>query len=382
MLKNYFKIAWRNLWYNKFYSAINITGLAIGLAVGIMILLWVQDELSYDRFHKNASSIYKINSHLGTGADEQVWEGAPAPLAVFCKQSIPEVVNAVRIDNVNGPLLFKYAGKKFTETNLACVDSTFFSMFDFKLIKGNLLKPFPNMNSIIISASESKKYFGNGEAIGKVLGTDYGDFTVSGVMQDFPENSSLHFNMLLPWTFDAYYFAQSGGNGDWKTMDEDLGSFSYQIYLQLQDGVAPKMVEKKIIRLFRDKKGGDSNNDSFELQSLASRHLVTRDGNTSALQTVRIFLLVAVLILVIACINYVNLSTARAMIRSREVSMRKIIGAARYQLFIQFIIESVVLFCLPLCFLFLLFISCFLYTTIYQVRISRLILGIEMSGYR
>ena len=344
MVKNYFKIAWRNLWYNKFYSAINIAGLAIGLAVGIMILLWVQDELSYDRFHKNAGSIYKINSHLGTGTDEQVWEGAPAPLAVFCKQSIPEVVNSVRIDNVNGPLLFKYAGKKFTETNLACVDSTFFSLFDFKLIKGNILKPFPNMNSIIISASESKKYFGNGEAIGKVLGTDYGNFTVSGVMEDFPENSSLHFNMLLPWAFDAYYFAQSGGNGDWTTMDEDLGSFSYQIYLQLRDGVAPKMVEKKIIRLFRDKKGDDSNNDSFELQSLTSRHLVTRDGNTSALQTVRIFLLVAVLILVIACINYVNLSTARAMIRSREVSMRKIIGAARYQLFIQFIVESAVLF--------------------------------------
>jgi putative ABC transport system permease protein len=353
MFKNYFKIAWRNLWKNKFYSLINITGLAIGLSVGIMILLWVQDEFSYDSFHKNADNIYKINSHLGTGADEQVWEGSPAPLAVFCKQSIPEVVNSVRIDNVNGPLLFKYADKKFTETNMACVDSTFFSVFDFKLIKGNPLKPFPDMNSIIVTASEAKKYFGDGNAVGEVLATDYGNFTVSGVMEDFPENSSLHYNMLLPWAFDAYYFTESGGNGDWKTMDEDLGSFSYQIYLQLQKGVSPEVVEKKVTQLFRDKKGDDSKNDSFKLQFFKSRHLITRDGNTGALQTVRIFLLVAVLILIIACINYVNLSTARAIIRCKEVSMRKIIGAARYQLFIQFVVESAVLFFFAALFSFL-----------------------------
>jgi putative ABC transport system permease protein len=344
MFKNYFKTAWRNLLKNKFYSAINVAGLAIGLAVGIMILLWVQDEYSFDSFHKNRDTIYKINSHLGKGADEQVWEGAPAPLAIFCKQSIPEVVNEVRIDNVNGPLLFKYADKKFTETNMACVDSTFFSMFDFKLIKGNLQKPFPNMNSIILTESEAKKYFGTDEPIGKILSMDYGDFTVCGVMKDFPENSSIRYNMLLPWNLDAYYFTKQGGNGNWKTMDEDLGSYSYQIYLQLQKGVSPEVVEKKITQLFIDKKGADSKNDFFSLQSLKSRHLVTRDGNTSALQIVRIFLLIAVLILIVASINYVNLSTARAMIRSREVSMRKIIGAARYQLFIQFITESVVLF--------------------------------------
>jgi len=344
MFKNYFKSSWRNLWKNKFYSAINIAGLAIGLAVGIIILLWTHDELSFDSFHKNAGDIYKINSHLGKGADEQVWEGAPAPLAILCKQSIPEVVNAVRIDNVNQQLLFKYAGKKFTESNLACVDSTFFSVFNFKLIEGNPQRPFPDMNSIILTKSIAKKYFGNDKAIGKILSMEFGNFTVSGVMEDFPENSSLRYTMLLPWELDAYYFTKSGGNGDWKTMDEDLGSFAYQIYLQLHKGASPQIIEKKITQLFRDKKGGDSSNDAFSLQSLASRHLVTRDGNTSALQTVKMFLLIAILILIIACINYVNLSTARAMIRSREVSMRKIIGASRWQLFIQFIIESVVLF--------------------------------------
>ncbi|HXL56058.1 MAG TPA: ABC transporter permease, partial [Chitinophagaceae bacterium] len=136
MFRNYFKTAWRNLWKNKFYSVINISGLAIGLAVGIMVLMWVQDELSYDSFHKNAGNIYKINSHLGIGESAQVWEGSPAPLTVFCKQ-LPEVAKAVRINDIYEQILFTYRDKKFTESKLAFVDSTFFSIFDFKLLNGN-----------------------------------------------------------------------------------------------------------------------------------------------------------------------------------------------------------------------------------------------------
>ena len=133
MIKNYFKIAWRNLFRNKFYSAINITGLSIGLAVGIMVLLWVQNESNYDRFHKNAGNIYKINSHIGTGSSAQVWEGSPGPLAVFSKQ-IPGIKNVVRVNNVFENILFTYGEKKFKESRLAFVDSTFFSVFDFKIL--------------------------------------------------------------------------------------------------------------------------------------------------------------------------------------------------------------------------------------------------------
>ncbi|MEJ7684822.1 MAG: ABC transporter permease [Segetibacter sp.] len=172
MFKNYFKTAWRNLRKNKFYSSINIIGLAIGLSAGIMVLLWVQDEWSYDRFHSKAGTIYKINSRVG----EQVWEGSPGPLAVYCKQSIPEVLNVVRINNVDEPLLFTYGDKKFTESKLAFVDSSFFSMFDFKLLEGNSAKPFPNVNSIIITSSISKKYFGSKNAIGKTTGNRSGQF--------------------------------------------------------------------------------------------------------------------------------------------------------------------------------------------------------------
>src|ERR1700712_1386842 len=136
MLKNYFKTAWRNLWNNKFYSAINILGLSAGLAVGIMILLWVQNESSYDGFHRNASNIYKINSHLGTSSSAQVWDGSPAPLAVFAKQSVPEVIDAVRVKDRYEQIKFDYNNTKFFETKTAYVDPSFFSVFDFALLKG------------------------------------------------------------------------------------------------------------------------------------------------------------------------------------------------------------------------------------------------------
>ncbi len=281
-----------------------------------------------------------------------VWEGAPAPVAIFSKQSIPGVVNTVRIDNVNVPLQLAYKNKKLPGSKIAIVDPAFFSVFDFKLLQGNVAKPFPYINSIIISASEAKKYFDDEDAIGKVLKTDLrktlgmgpDNFIVSGVMQDFPENSTLQYKMLLPMALDADFFEKSGGNGDWKTMDEDLGNFSFQTYIQLQKGTPPETVARKISQIFRDKKGSDAKNDFFTMQPLESRHLVAADGSTGAAQTVKIFLIIAFLILLIACINYINLSTARSIIRSKEVSMRKIIGAERYQLFIQFIIESTLLF--------------------------------------
>jgi putative ABC transport system permease protein len=308
-------------------------------------LLWVHDELNYDSFHRNAGSIYKINSHIGAGTSAQVWDGAPAPLTVFSKQ-IPEVVNAVRLNEIYQSLLFKYGDNKFNESNLAFVDSNFFSVFDFKLLEGDSKKPFTDLSSIIITSSEARKYFGNAEAIGKILATDEGNFTVTGVVQDFPENSTFRYNMLLPMSWYAREFASSGGNGDWKTMDEDLGNYYFHIYLQLQEGASPVTVAKKISRLYVDKRKNDNDakNNFFTLQSLQSLHLITADGNTGALQIVRIFLVVAILILIIACINYVNLSTARSILRSKEVSVRKIIGAARKQLFVQFIVESLLLF--------------------------------------
>ncbi len=219
--------------------------------------MWVQDEYSFDGFHRNAGNIYKINSHLGTGTSVQVWEGSPAPLTVFCKQ-FPEVLNTVRIAGIDEHILFSYQNKRFVEPGLAYVDSTFFSIFDFKLLEGNAAKPFENINSIILTSSEAKKYFGNNSAIGKTLATDQGNFTVSAVMEDFPENSSLRYNMLVPMSLYAEQFASWGGNGKWKTMDEDLGNFPFKTFIQVQKNADPEKIAQKLTRIYHAKKQDDT----------------------------------------------------------------------------------------------------------------------------
>lgn len=343
MLKNYLLTAWRNLRRNPFYSTINIAGLAIGLAVGLLILLWAQDELSYDGFHRNAADIYRVGSHLGKSFDEQVWEGSPGPLYHYSRQSIPDVVNAVRVLQRYNEFVVTRADKKFIEKNTAFVDSTFFRVFSFDLLEGKPDKPFSDNSSVILTSSTARKYFGDKDPLGKTLTFDStANFTVTGVVADFPDNSSIRYDMLFPMSLYAHQF---GGNGQWKTIDEDLGNFPFSLYIQLRPHAPVAKTERQLTRLYRDqKKSDDAKNISFTLQPLTSIHLTTVNGNTGALRIVRIFLAVAILILLIAGINYVNLSTARSMLRSKEVGIRKIIGAGRPQLFLQLILESALLF--------------------------------------
>jgi putative ABC transport system permease protein len=342
MFRNYFVTAFRNLWKNKFYSAINITGLSVGMSIGIMILLWVQDELSYDTFQTRLERIFKINSRLGEGTGAQTWEGSPSPVAVFAKRELPEVENSVRIKGVWDMGLFTLGNNKFVMTNMAYVDNSFFSVFSFKLIKGNKNKPFPDANSVVLPESMATKFFGNTDPIGKIITSDSKEnFTVTGVLQDFPANSSIKFNMLFPMDNYAKKFT---GNGDWKTIDDDMGNYYYTNYLLLKNNASAKAVADKISILYSEKRNETPTTGRFSLQPLKDIHLYAADGNPRAMQSVRTFLMVAILILVIACINYVNLSTARSMLRSKEVSVRKIIGAQRVQLFLQFIIESALIF--------------------------------------
>lgn len=341
MLRNFIVTAWRNLLRNKFYTLLNVAGLAIGLTVGIMILLWVQDELSFDGFHSKAEHIYKINSHLGTGNDEQVWEGAPSPVAVHIKKKLPEVENVVRVAPDYDNSLFTYEDNSFIGSDMIYADPSYFKMFDFRLIKGNRNKPFDDNQSVILSASTAQKIFGDEDPVGKVLQADKKDnFTVTGIIEDAPANSSLRYGMIFPMGLYAQRFR---GNGDWKTIDEDLGNFYYFIYVQLRPGTQVATMEKKISDLYRGLRQGDTDT-RYTLQPITDLHLIAPDGSASAKQTVNIFLMVAVFILIIACINYVNLSTARSIVRSREVSVRKIIGADRKHLFLQFIFESALLF--------------------------------------
>lgn len=344
MIKNYFKTAWRSLIKNKFYSAINISGLAVGLATGIMLLLWVQNELSYDKFNKDYRDIYRLSTHFNSNGESQTWTGVPAPLAVFAK-NIPGVESVVRTSRDFDQVLSNKDRTRIIDGNVvAYVDSSFFNMFSFHFLKGNKITAFPNNYSVVLTQSTAQKLFGNEDAMGKPINFFKKNFIVTGVLADFPENSSIRYDAIFPMGLYAQQFTANGGNGDWKTIDEDMGNFGFTTYVKLQPGEISEKTGQAFSAAYKKARNGDSD-ASFRLQNLADIHLVSADGNNAQLRMVQIFMLVVILLLAIASINYVNLSTARSLIRAKEVGIRKIIGAKKGQLFFQFTIETILLFC-------------------------------------
>lgn len=344
MLKNYFKIAFRTLWYNKVYSFINIGGLAVGMSATILLFLWVQDELSYDQFHKKRKNIYRVIAHIKAGEGEQAWSDTPAPIAAFGKREIPEIYEAVRIKSNWKTYLFTYQDKQFTESNSAYVDASFFTVFDFPFLKGNPKKPFLNNQSIIITESMANKYFGNSEPMGKVIQIEDKGYMVSGVIENIPSNSSIQYEIFFPFDILIKDY-QSGGY--WKSLETNWGDFYYNTYFLLQPNASAKRISEKVNQLEQSNNPSDSST-SYSLQSLSDIHLYTADGNDNAMLMVRIFFIVAIIVLLIACINYVNLVTARATQRAKEIGVRKIIGANKTQLFGQFLGESIIIIALAL----------------------------------
>lgn len=344
MIKNYFKTAWRNLIKNKFYTLINICGLTAGLTVGILILLWVQDESSFDTFHKRSASIYRLQNRVGTGASIQIWENTAAPIGMLAKNELPEVKEFVRLSRNYNYALFKYKDKIFEEDQTAFTDPSLFSVFDFKLIKGNTEKPFTDINSIILTESTAKRYFGNEEPMGKIITADHKiNFTVTGIVKNLPKNSSIKKDMFLPMSLLAKMMYEGKPPGE--SIDNDFNQYSYETYLLLQPGTNINELSVKLKKIHLRNKADDT--DIMYLpQALADMHLYKADGTDGGMETVRMFIIIALLILIIACINYVNLSTARSMLRAKEISLRKIVGAARVQLFMQFIVETALLFIL------------------------------------
>ncbi|WP_183559294.1 ABC transporter permease [Mucilaginibacter sp. SP1R1] len=349
MIKNYIRTAWRNLVNQKFYSAINIIGLTIGLAVGMLILLWVQDEFSFDRFNAKASQIYKVNASIGSGVSKQVWGNAPAPVATFALKEVPGVVNAVRVITNMDYSVFAYKDKLLKEDygKLSLIDNAFFKIFDYKLLKGDENNPFPNDQSVIITESTAKRYFGNADPMGKTITGDNKDpFVVSGVLADFPANSSINADMLFSVNLRKKQYVN---NPYWKSMDDDWGNYYTQTFLQVRPDASVKAIGEKLTQIhFKHQQGIKPTDGIFILQPLTQTHLYNADGSSAGIQVVKVFSIVAVLILLIACINYVNLSTARSMLRAKEVSVRKIIGAERKHLFTQFILETVLCFLIAL----------------------------------
>ncbi len=336
MLKNYFNIAIRNFRRYLGYTMINVAGLAVGLATVIFILLWVTDEMSYDSFHKNKDTLYRVwhNAHYSDGSIK-TFPSTPAPLGPAAKSEIPEIEYATRMD-WGSELLFEYEKNSFMESGM-WADPDLFKIFTFPILKGDPQNPMPGGHDIVISEAMAKKYFGTENPIGKIFRvSEELDVKVTGVFQNVPANSSLQFDFVLP--FSTYEKARPWMDGNW----ENAGS---QTFMKLYENASAAEVNSKMSALVKNNCQACLS-DPF-LQPYQDFHLYSnfKDGKQDggAIEYVRIFSAVAVFILLIACINFMNLATARSATRCREVGVRKVIGAQRKSLIFQFIGESLVI---------------------------------------
>ena len=338
MLKTYFKLAYRNLIRDKAYSTLNILGLTIGLASSILILLWVQNELSYDKFHKNAGQIYRVVSDFGDSKSAANSAGMPGGL----KAEIPAVKNMVRIQPCNTTLL-ETGNKKFEEENAFYADASFMDVFSYPLVKGDRTTALNQTNAILITQAMATKYFGNEDPIGKVIRKDNQEnLVVTGVLANIPANSDLQFDFILPMA------SLARNNNDLKNNVWD--NFNFWDYIQLDKSFEPSAanlsgLEKQIVNIFHKHSPGTK--ALFYLQPLTKIHLAPErlgdePGHGNA-QYVSIFFIIAILILVVACINFMNLATARSARRAKEIGLRKVAGAVRGQLVFQFLSESVLI---------------------------------------
>ena len=359
MFRSYIRVALRNLWRNRGYAAINILGLALGLATSIFIFLYVFNELSYDRFHEKSDRIYKVwvSGMMPTGEMHDAVTAGPMAAALLA--DYPEVEQVVRIKQEGGWLV-RSGDRKFNEPDrdFMFADSTFFDVFSFKLLKGDPKRCLAEPRSIVLSEEYARKYFGTEDPVGKTLKIeqDTNVSVITGVMQDFPENSHFHCKML----------------GSMSTLPENRDGLSwvnqnFHTYIVLREGTDPEalearlydMVVKYVGPIVQQAMGIDleqfeaaGNSYGYKLMALKDLHLhsdlsdeIEPPGNPLY---VYLFLGAAIMILLIAGINFMNLATAQSSSRSREVGLRKVVGSRKPQLVSQFLTESVVLSLLAL----------------------------------
>jgi putative ABC transport system permease protein len=333
MFKNYLKIALRNIKRHKGYSFINITGLAIGIACCLLLSIWVLDELSYERFHENAPDLYRVEENQYYSAGVYRVNVTPFPLAPALKTDIPEIIEATRYVET-GSILIRYGEKSFFAYDICFVDPSFFYMFTFPFIKGDRNTALKDPDSIVITAGMAEKYFSIGEPIGKVLSfNNKYDFKVTGVTKNVPHNSYLRFNMIIP-----YEFLRKKG-----LTNESMGSNSILTFVQLQKNTPVQQVNDKIRGFI--KKRVPTSKTELELAPYTRIHLHAFFGygkEMGAIKYVYIFSMIALFVLLIACINFMTLSTARSANRAKEVGMRKVVGAVKGHIIRQFYGESVI----------------------------------------
>ncbi len=350
MLKNYFKTALRNLLRNKVYSFINIAGLSLGLACCLLIFLYSKDEISYDRFHKNKENIYRIVANVTNpqGNTDKYSSTGMMPGPEF-KRQIPEIDDYVRIKDANYTVK---SGNNVFDQEALCVDDNFFSFFSFPLIQGDAKTALKNIHSLVLSEDEAEKYFGNKNAVGRTLDLKLNDtfrtFIVTAVTQRSPQNSSIKIKMLVPIKSDRNLITDNG----WL-------NFYLNNFIILKPGANKKIVEEKIAKVYNKdaadqikeaaEKYGYKDKVEYSLQPLLDIHLSkdyeADNGLKDSSKPIYSYILIgiALFILVIACINFVNLTVARSLKRAKEIGIRKVVGGQRRQLITQFLSESFML---------------------------------------
>ncbi len=345
MYTNYFKIALRNLWRNKITGFINLFGLSVGMTAAVFIFLWVQNEISYDNYHPGKENIYRITNAISVSKEETwVWDSSPMLMAETAEKEIPGIIKSAKacISPGGGPV-FTINNKLYSEKNSAFVDKGWFDIFHYDFVAGNPVVFNKEPFSIILTESKAKKYFGNERAVGQVIRVDTVNYTVQAVVKDNPTNSSFQFDVLLQ-------LAGRLSNPKIYKNDKGWNNFGYTSFLQLQSGINKNIIEAKLNDLINAKR--TNHNDKVSLEPLTEMYFES-DLQSSSLphgtqKTVYIFSVLAMMLLITACINYVNLTTARASLRAKEVGVRKIAGAQRRHLFLQFIAESLTISLLSL----------------------------------
>jgi putative ABC transport system permease protein len=350
MFSNYLKTALRNFRKNKFYTALNVTGLGIGLATCLLILLYVQDELSYDRFHENAGRIYRINNEVKFGQNTFDVAQTPALLGTECVKQLPQVQQYTRL-RLQGGFLAKKGEENIRENKVVYADSTLFEVFTLPMISGNPATALKNPRSVVITESMAKKYFNRTDVAGQPMTIDDDKiYTVTGVIKDIPSNSHFNFDFFLPMT-------EIG-----RSRSDDWLSQNFNTYILLKKGTAAKKTEQQITEMLNrfmapelksvlgislDEFTKQGNYSVCSLMPLLSIHLHAHKlgelGENSSVKYVYIFSLVALFILLIACANFMNLFTARASNRAKEVGVRKVLGSQRSNLVYQFLTESLLI---------------------------------------
>ncbi|HEY9048144.1 MAG TPA: ABC transporter permease [Ohtaekwangia sp.] len=337
MLKNYFIIAIRNLFRNKLFSLINILGLAAGISCSLIILVWVQDELNTDAFHLQGNQLYRVlQNHRYSNGEIYTDVATPGPLRSFMKETFPEVRLSTRLTWLD-QRLFKANDKSFYEKG-RFVDPDFLQMFTFPMKEGNILDALKDIHSIVLTGQAAARLFGNENALGKTLLMDESEsFTVTGILEELPANSSLRFDFLIP--FDWYL----NKNKDWL---EQWGESSIGTVVLLNANATPESFQRKMKGVMRSRLGPQHEGELF-IQRFSDYYLhgEFKNGVISGgrIERVQVFSAIAILVLVIACINFMNLTTAQSEKRSKEVGLRKTIGAIRWQVALQFFCETLLI---------------------------------------